>query len=82
MEPLEKITVLDNEVEARLLQSLLNEREIPHVIVSYHDAALDGLFQASRGWGHVEAPSAYKEEVTLVLNDLRSGPTPEEDASQ
>ena len=70
MSGVEKIVVLGNEVEARLLDSILTDRGIPHVIASYYDSAYDGLFQASRGWGHVEAPAEYRDEIVAIHNDL------------
>lgn len=65
------ITILRNEVEARLLASLLNDRSIPHLIRSYYDSAYDGLFQSQKGWGRVEAPESHKEEILEILEDLR-----------
>jgi hypothetical protein len=41
MAELEKIAVLQNEVQARVLESLLKERGIPFILRSYHDSALD-----------------------------------------
>jgi hypothetical protein len=40
-----KVDILENEIEAQLLDSILNERNIPHHIQSYYDTAFDGLFQ-------------------------------------
>ncbi len=65
-----KIVVLDNEIEARLMDSILTERNIPHRLKSYHDSAYDGIFQAQKGWGHVEAPVDYKEEIIAIHADL------------
>ncbi len=70
MERFKKVLILDNEIQARLLDSILSEREIPHVMKSYHDSAYDGLFQAHRGWGHVEAPEEYAEEIKTIYKDL------------
>lgn len=72
MADLQKILVLGNEVEARLLDSILSERGIPHMVVSYYDTAYDGLFQAARGWGHLEAPPEYREEILAIHRDLAS----------
>jgi hypothetical protein len=72
MANLDKILILDNEVEARLLDSVLSERGIPHMVVSYYDTAYDGLFQAARGWGHLEAPTEYREEILAIHHDLAS----------
>jgi hypothetical protein len=68
----EKILVLDNEVEARLLESMLQDKEIPHLIRSYHDSAYDGLWQQQQGWGHVEAPQRYKQEILEIFQDLNT----------
>jgi hypothetical protein len=70
MEEFKKILVLENEIEARLLDSVLNERSIPHRIRSYHDSAYDGIFQAQKGWGVVLAPPEYQEEIETIYGDL------------
>jgi hypothetical protein len=36
-----KVDILENEIEAQLLDSILNERNIPHHIQSYYDTAFD-----------------------------------------
>lgn len=72
MDALEVIAVLENEVEAQLLDSMLDEQSIPHVLKCYRDSAYDGIFQSSRGWGHVEALGRHRAEVEAVLGDLRS----------
>jgi hypothetical protein len=69
-----KIAVLDNEIEAQLLDSVLTEREIPHRMRSYHDTAYDGLFQTQKGWGHVSAPAECREDIQEILRDIRIGP--------
>ncbi len=68
-----KVTVLDNEIEAQLLDSILDERDIPHLMVSYHDTAYDGLFQTQKGWGHVSAPPFFKQEILEIVQELRKG---------
>lgn len=70
MKELEKIAVLQNEVQARVLESLLNERGIPFLLKSYHDSALDGLCQASMGWGHIEASLEDRDEIIGVIRDM------------
>jgi hypothetical protein len=72
MEKLEKIAVLDSEVQAELVDSVLSERGIPHLLQSYHDSALDGIYQARSGWGHIEAPLASKAEILAVIEELKS----------
>ncbi|MFC1863240.1 hypothetical protein ACFL1Z_04720 [Thermodesulfobacteriota bacterium] len=66
-----KVATLENELEAGLLDSILTERQIPHLMRSYHDTAFDGLFQAQKGWGHVSVPPRYEEEVLEIVASLR-----------
>ena len=39
-------------------------------MLSYHDTAYDGLFQGGRGWGHVEAPAEFREEILATIAGL------------
>lgn len=68
-----KVATLENEIEARLLDSVLDERKIPHVIISYYDTAYDGLYQTQKGWGYIRAPGAYVEEIREIISLLRKG---------
>jgi hypothetical protein len=65
-----KILVLNNEIEAALIDGLLNEKKIPHLIRSYHDSALDGLWQMQSGWGQLAAPEEFREEIVKIYNDM------------
>ena len=69
-EKYERILNLNNEIEARLLESVLVEQDIPHFVKSYHDTVYDGLFQQQLGWGHVEAPSRYREMIEGIYADI------------
>ena len=71
MEDYIKASMLDNEDEGRLIDSILTERGIPHQMRSYHDTAFDGLYQTQKGWGYVSAPASYKEEIIEIISDLR-----------
>lgn len=77
MERTVKILVFNNEIEAELLDGILTERNIPHLIRSYHDSAMDGLWQTQSGWGHLEAPEEYKEEIILIYNEMSRQEMPE-----
>ena len=70
MEEFGKILILENEIEGQLIDSVLTEQNIPHRIRSYYDSAYDGIFQAQKGWGVVEAPLSYKEEIISIFQDL------------
>ena len=65
-----KILAFKNEIEAMLLDEILNEKEIPHMIRSYHDSAYDGLWQTQSSWGHIEAQEEYKEEILQIYNEM------------
>jgi len=67
-----KIVVLENIIEAQLIDSILNEQNIPHRIRSFYDTAYDGLFQFQKGWGEVFAPLVLKEEILEVIEIVRS----------
>ena len=82
MEELKRVVVLDNAIQAQLLDSILSERNIPHVVVSYHDSAYDGIYQLRRGWGHVEAPERYREEITAIHADLSKELSEESDETK
>lgn len=79
MEKLEKILVLYNEIEAKLLDGMLTEREIPHIIRSYYDSAYDGMWQTQFGWGHIEAPLAWKSEIIEMYSKMSGSIVPDED---
>jgi len=65
-----KILIFKNAIEAMLLDEILTEKKISHLIRSYHDSALDGLWQTQSSWGHVEAPEEYREEILQIYNDM------------
>ncbi len=66
------VAVLENIIEAQVIESILIEQNIPYRIRSYHDTAYDGLFQVQKGWGLLCAPHTYKQEILDMLNDIRS----------
>jgi hypothetical protein len=70
-EEYKKVATLENEIEAGLLDSILNERNIPHLIASYYDTAYDGLYQTQKGWGYISAPGAYLEEIREIVSIMR-----------
>jgi hypothetical protein len=65
-----KILPLQNEIEAMLLGEILTEKQIPHIIRSYHDSAYDGLWQNQMGWGHLDAPEEYEEEILRIYKEM------------
>lgn len=79
MKDFEKILVLENVVEAQLIESILKERNIPHRMRTYHDLAYNGLFQFQKGWGHVEAPNNFKDEIITIHEDLSRNDSDKDD---
>lgn len=67
----EKAAILENEIEARLLDSILVERGIPHLITSYYDTAYDGLYQTQKGWGYLSVPAPYLSEIREIITSVR-----------
>lgn len=62
---------LENQVEASLLDLMLQEDGVPHFVRSYHDRAYDGLWQFQEGWGYVETPMRYASGVQVLLELIR-----------
>ncbi|MDP1620861.1 MAG: hypothetical protein Q8M08_00840 [Bacteroidales bacterium] len=70
MERYVKILVLNNEYEARLLEEVLKDRQIPHGIITSDDTALGGIMEMEFGWGYVKAPENYREEIMGVFQEI------------
>ncbi len=68
-----KVAILENTIEAQLIDSILDEHNIPHRLHSYHDTAYDGLSQLQKGWGELRAPLSFKDDILEILNTVRSG---------
>jgi hypothetical protein len=65
-----KLLEFNNEIEAKLLDGLLSEKGIPHLIRSYHDSAYDGLWQTQSGWGHLEGQEEDREEIMKIYEEM------------
>ena len=79
MERFEKIVVLENEVQAEVVEGALTNQGIPHRFRCYHDSALDGVLQGTYGWGHIEAPVEFKERILEIVRNIEptiEGKTP------
>lgn len=64
--------MLRNEVEASLVDAILKEDGIPHLVRSYRDRAYGGIWQYQYGWGLVDAPPPYRSGIRALLAVLRS----------
>lgn len=67
-----KIAVVENEFEAQLLRSILDEQNISYYLKSYYDTAYDGLFQRNKGWGAIYAPEEFKRVIVEIINGIRN----------
>ena len=63
---------LDNQVEASLLDMLLLQDGVPHLLRSFQDRAYGRLWQFQNGWGYVETPARYASGVRVLLDLIRS----------
>lgn len=71
MEEFVNVAVIENAVEANLLDGVLTQQGIPHAMRSYYDTAYDGVFQVQKGWGCVLAPEPRRAEIVAIIADLR-----------
>jgi hypothetical protein len=65
-----KVLVIKNAIEASLLDEILSEKGIPHLIRSYHDSAYDGLWQTESAWGQLYADEKNKEEILKIYAEM------------
>jgi len=65
-----KILEFENEFEAARLSDILTEKNVPHLIRTYHDSAYDGLWQTQSNWGHIEAPEEFSEEIKQIFTSF------------
>jgi len=70
MKPTVRILTLKNEIEASLLDEILNERGIPHILRSLHDNAYDGMWQSQTCWGFLDAEEENKEEILSIYDEM------------
>ena len=66
-----KIADIENSIEAQVLESVLEERDIPFRLRSFYDTAYDGLFQFQQGWGEIYAPEERKEEILEIIEGIK-----------
>jgi hypothetical protein len=70
MEAYERILDLNNEFEAGLMEEILKDKKIPFGIVPSGDSAMGGIWELENGWGYIEAPLEYKEEIIRLYTEL------------
>jgi len=70
VESLVDVGYVDNEVEAQMLQDLLFEANIPHIIKPYGIAGYGMLLVPGQPWGKVMSPPEYAEEIAELLRNI------------
>jgi type III secretory pathway lipoprotein EscJ len=67
----------ENEAEANVIKSVLEEHGIYAEIRSFHDTAYDGLFQSQYGWGVIRVSEADFTEAQRIIEEWNNA-SPEE----
>ena len=78
---IEKIIVLENEFEARLMEDILSEKNIPYSIHSYVNGPYNGIWKNQRGWGHIEAEKEFKEKIMSLYKKMKEEIEKDDDSS-
>lgn len=73
-----KIAIIEGPFESQVIQSVLDEEQIPHLVRSYYDTAYDGLFQFQKGWGEIRSFEKYRTRIIGILDEIRKD-VPEEE---
>jgi len=61
----------ENEAEANVIKSVLEEHGIHAEIRSFHDTAYDGLFQSQYGWGLIRVSEADFDEAQRIVKEWK-----------
>ena len=70
MDQFEKILDFNNEFEAERLEEILKENNIPFGIVPVSDSAFGSIEILENGWGYLEAPSRFKDEILEIYAEI------------
>jgi hypothetical protein len=52
------------------MEEVLKERNIPYGIVPVSDSAFGSIEVLENGWGYLEAPSRFKNEILDIYTDI------------
>lgn len=67
----------ENEAEANVIKSVLEEHGIYAEIKSFHDTAYDGLFQSQYGWGYIRVSEEDFIKAQKIIEEWKKA-APEE----
>jgi Putative prokaryotic signal transducing protein len=59
----------ENDAEANVIKSILEEHGIYAEIRSFHDTAYDGLFQSQYGWGVIRVYEQDYSEAQRIVKE-------------
>jgi hypothetical protein len=62
---------IENEAQAARLAGILDEEAIPYRVVRNYDNVYAGIFIPQYGWGYLEAPEEYEDQIVDLYLDLR-----------
>ncbi len=71
VKPKANVVPIEQKIEADFLQSVLEDHDISHVFISYHDTAFSGMYQLQNGWGFVEVPLEEVEKVKELYAQVK-----------
>ena len=79
-----RLQVVQSLFEGQRMQTLLQAAKIPAMLNSYGDTAMDGLYQAQKGWGEIRVPESRKAEAEKIVEENAPATTglPDEDVEQ
>ena len=62
----------ENEAEANVIKSVLEEHGIHAEINAFHDTAYDGLFQSHYGWGVIRVSESDLPEARRIIEEWKN----------
>lgn len=62
----------ENEAEANVIRSVLEEHGIHAEIRSFHDTAYDGIYQAQYGWGVIQVAESDLAEAKRIVEEWKN----------
>ncbi len=62
-----RVRVLQSVFEGQQAEALLREAGIECMVVSFHDTAMNGIYQESKGWGEIRVTEGQKDQAERVL---------------
>ncbi|RME29269.1 MAG: hypothetical protein D6806_01690 [Deltaproteobacteria bacterium] len=66
---MKRLRVVQSLFEAQRCEALLKEEGIDCVVQSYADTALDGLYQAQKGWGEIRVDAGDVQKGRSILDE-------------